>query len=485
MIRQAVLVLDTQADPAAGAAERGWTAAATRIAGYPLLKRNLMMLQFLGVQDVFVLHGGARPALAGTLERDRDLSVRVRWVQDEGAEARGGVSLAAARRWLHGRTLVVNAETVYDHALVRAAAEASTPHVGVTVVVDRRRERLGDGVAAQLHGRRVSALVAAGEPAEATLVPVAVVDEAALPVVAGRTAEGAVTLAAGLRQQAERGGLWAVDAGSRFWIPIRDAAAARDAENVLWNSCRKPIDGIVARHINRNVSLAISRRIAHLPITPNHVSTLTFALGIAAAMCIVQGTWAWMALGVTLFKLNSILDGVDGELARIKYKASRLGEWLDTLSDDMSNMLVFGAVAYAAYANTGNPLYLWLGGLTLVPGVLTSAYQYHWLIRHQRGDLLAFRWVFQKAQTQRSAERGTLAAFIDSIKVLFKKDFFAMLTFVLGLVGLLPWMLFLTAFGYVALLVTVISNEIVIARLEREGRRYSRVAETQGIQVRR
>jgi phosphatidylglycerophosphate synthase len=38
-----------------------------------------------------------------------------------------------------------------------------------------------------------------------------------------------------------------------------------------------------------------------------------------------------------LFQLNSIIDGVDGELARMRLEASVLGEWLDTVGDGLCN----------------------------------------------------------------------------------------------------------------------------------------------------
>jgi CDP-L-myo-inositol myo-inositolphosphotransferase len=44
--------------------------------------------------------------------------------------------------------------------------------------------------------------------------------------------------------------------------------------------------------------------------------------------------------GFALEQLQSILDGCDGELARVRFQQSKLGAWLDTFVDDVLNVLL-------------------------------------------------------------------------------------------------------------------------------------------------
>ncbi len=417
---------------------------ATRVAGLSMLKRTLVMLQWAGVGEALVV---APPSLLrearDTLVGDRDLDTRrmaVLWARDKDFDSRGGLAISPVEARVRGRVLVLRADTVYDRELVRDIGRESIPAGQLLSVVD------------------------AGEP----------VGLYAGDAEAVRRLNGFEVTQAAREMVAEGRGIERAP-GERFWVRIVDAAAVGRAEDFLWNSCRKPVDGIVARLLNRHISLFISRRIAHLPIRPNHVSLVTFVLGIGTALAVAQGGYWWFLLGAALFKINSILDGVDGELARVRYQMSVLGEWMDTLSDDISNMLFFIALAMGAYRLTADPTWVTLGFVTAISSLLASAYMYALLLRSGRGDLLAIKFLFERGNGKGGGERSAFARVMDNLKYVAKKDFFVFLTFLMALFGLLPWMLYLTAVVNVFVLTTVVIQEVLVRRKQRAGEVVERV----------
>ncbi|TLY73790.1 MAG: CDP-alcohol phosphatidyltransferase family protein, partial [Gammaproteobacteria bacterium] len=68
-------------------------------------------------------------------------------------------------------------------------------------------------------------------------------------------------------------------------------------------------------------------------VTPNHLTTVRLATGIAAAAAFVPGTYGWSNLGALLLILSNFLDHADGELARLSGKTSRIGHLYDLASD--------------------------------------------------------------------------------------------------------------------------------------------------------
>ena len=52
--------------------------------------------------------------------------------------------------------------------------------------------------------------------------------------------------------------------------------------------------------------------------------------------------WLW---GVLLIQVFGIFSCVDGEIARIQDRASKIGDFLDTLTDRVTELLVVGAIA--------------------------------------------------------------------------------------------------------------------------------------------
>ncbi|MGV8074727.1 MAG: CDP-alcohol phosphatidyltransferase family protein [Syntrophobacteraceae bacterium] len=136
-------------------------------------------------------------------------------------------------------------------------------------------------------------------------------------------------------------------------------------------------DGFMALHFDRHVSQFISRRLAHLSVTPNQVTLVGMTIGMAAAILLsVPGYWLQL-LGALLFVFCIIVDGVDGEIARLKVMETSFGRHLDIVTDNIVHAAIFIGIAIGVYHSTGDSSYiraLWflLGGFGLS---LLAAYQ--------------------------------------------------------------------------------------------------------------
>lgn len=173
-------------------------------------------------------------------------------------------------------------------------------------------------------------------------------------------------------------------------IQVHDDDAARQGEEALWKSCRKPIDGVVSRHLNRYISLAISRRLVNTRVTPNQVSVLCLILGSSSFFFAMHATWLSMVTAASLLKINSILDGVDGELARMKWAQSVLGEFLDSIGDNVANFSFFGGFVIALF-RMDMPRWGTLGVVSLAMWATHLLFVYARLRRMKRGDVLLVR----------------------------------------------------------------------------------------------
>ncbi len=156
-----------------------------------------------------------------------------------------------------------------------------------------------------------------------------------------------------------------------------DRTSRKAARDMLLTSLRKDIDGLVSRTLNRPVSIRMSSLFAYTPITPNMWSTITFVLALAAAVLMAN---TWFVLGAMLMHFASILDGCDGEIARLKYQTSKLGGWLDTVFDDLSNSAFAVATGFGLFRLYGGDLWgrgllgLALAGLLMVIPAIALAY---------------------------------------------------------------------------------------------------------------
>ena len=89
-------------------------------------------------------------------------------------------------------------------------------------------------------------------------------------------------------------------------------------------------DGIVSRYLNRPLSRPLARALRRTPLTPNTVTSFTLLLALASGGAMAAG---WNIAGGIAIQAVSVIDGVDGELARLKNMATRFGGVFDAGSD--------------------------------------------------------------------------------------------------------------------------------------------------------
>ncbi len=367
-----------------------------QVAGLPLALRALLELARAGVTRLELLTD--EPGRGRSVLSDRRLAVPV--------AVRGATSLAALAEVLAGEG--------DEHAVVVPAVAVAQREVYAALVAHARE------------GREVRAVVATG------LGPFVLGAETARALASAPEVYEALA-------PLEEG--WVVRAD--------DAASERRIVDELFEGCRKPVDGIVSRHLNRHISIFVSKRLVDTSLSPNVITLATAVLGAVAAAVTAQASYGAMVAGAALLQANSVLDGVDGELARVRFQHSKLGQWLDTVCDDLANTSFYAGVTYAAFQLPTLPSWLPYTGVAAVSGSLvTMALYYAELIRLGSGDFYALD------VGQHEARAGWWAALNQAARYVTKRDFFVFAFLVAALLGLLPWVLPIAAAGTVATVVT-------------------------------
>jgi len=154
------------------------------------------------------------------------------------------------------------------------------------------------------------------------------------------------------------------------WQRVNTPEDCEAAERKLNRWLVKPTDGFYAR-LNRRISIPISRQLIKLPITANMVSIFTLGVGIASAAFFAYGGYWSTLLGAFLCLFASIMDGCDGEVARLKLLESDFGCWLETICDYAFYLFLLVGMTIGRWRSSGTRTYLVYGGLLLL-GALAS-----------------------------------------------------------------------------------------------------------------
>ena len=152
---------------------------------------------------------------------------------------------------------------------------------------------------------------------------------------------------------------------------ITAAGEAKSAERELWATMTSSADGLVDRVFNRPSGRFLSKVLINTPVTPNIVSIASILTGVIAALFLAEGSYRSALIGAILFQLSAIVDCVDGEIARILFKESPLGRWIDLAGDQIVHISVFAGIAFGVLRNGGGKETVWLG-LSAVLGALIS-----------------------------------------------------------------------------------------------------------------
>jgi CDP-L-myo-inositol myo-inositolphosphotransferase len=128
----------------------------------------------------------------------------------------------------------------------------------------------------------------------------------------------------------------------------------------------------VSRYLNRPLSVRISRRLVKYPVTPNQISLFSFLCSLLGAGLFAFGGYLSLLLGGLLAQFASVIDGCDGEVARLKFQRSGYGGWFDAVLDRYADaFLLFGLTWHAYSANT-NVLTLVLGFFAIIGSFMLS-----------------------------------------------------------------------------------------------------------------
>jgi CDP-L-myo-inositol myo-inositolphosphotransferase len=125
-------------------------------------------------------------------------------------------------------------------------------------------------------------------------------------------------------------------------IDLTEPGAAAE----ILRDCGKQGDGIVSRWLNRPISRRISAVVLRIPgVRPIHASAATVLLAALMFASFAGGGRRGLIAGALLFQIASIVDGVDGELARATFRSSRTGAAIDTAIDVGTNFLFIAGLA--------------------------------------------------------------------------------------------------------------------------------------------
>ncbi len=350
----------------------------TRVLGLTLAERVVCTLLGAGIRRFLVTLGHeAETVRAHLSDIARRRGVTIDFIEVEGWERGNGASALAAK----GHTgeapfFLVMIDHLFDPKIARALAGDAPAPGEMRLAVDRDKDGifdLDDVTRVKIDDGRIQDIEKMLDDWDAGDTGVMLCTSGlfeGLEVAAARNKHG---LSDGLRELAREGRARTVDVTGMSWLDVDTPDALREAKRRLMrDQGRKTRDGPVARHLNRPVSRWLSRYLVRTAVTPNQISLLSWLLSCVAAGLMALGGYPALAAGGALAQLASVIDGCDGEIARLKHSQSEFGGWFDAVLDRYADAFLLFGLMWHEFAVTGTSLSVLLGFAAIVGSFLNS-----------------------------------------------------------------------------------------------------------------
>ena len=351
----------------------------TPILGVPLIERVIRSGLEAGVDDFYVVTGYQGRRVQDFLSRLTDrLGVRITPIVNENWKKENGLSVLKAREYLRGSFLLLMADHLFDPTIARELMRLPRTDGEIILGVDGNMGNslidMEDVTRVKTEGDKLRAIGKGLTDFNGFDTGIFLCTPSIFSALEYCAKEyGDTSLSAAVRVLAAQDRVTTVDVSGYFVIDVDDPTAFRRAENALLaNLGDKPSDGPVSRHFNRPLSMRISRLLVKYPITPNQISLFSFLCTVLAAGLFSVGSYALLLLGGLLTQFASVIDGCDGEVARLKFQSSPYGGWLDAVLDRYADAALLFGLTWHAYAKDMDGLILLTGFLAITGSFMVS-----------------------------------------------------------------------------------------------------------------
>ncbi len=321
-----------------------------KLLGVPLIERVIRTAIEAGADDFFVVVGYRAEEVENFLkELSRKLSVPIKSIRNERwSELENGYSVYLAKDYINEPFLLSMCDHIVDAEILKKLTQCRVEDGSVYLAADVRKGfefvDIDDVTKVKLDGDVIVDIGKALKEYDAYDMGVFYCSTAIFDALGEAIREGNSSLSSAIKilGKEKRARVCPIDKG--FWIDVDTEEAYKKAERHLLETLKKKTDGPISRYVNRPVSTFLSRFLVRFNITPNQITVFSFIISLVAAFLISQKSYLSLAIGGILAQLSSIVDGCDGEVARLKFLSSDYGAWLDRVLDRYSDGLIILAL---------------------------------------------------------------------------------------------------------------------------------------------
>ena len=344
----------------------------------PLIERVILTANRAGISDFYIVIGYNGEKMRKHLNQfSQNKNLKITYFQNNQWKEENGLSVLAAKEKINENFILLMSDHIFNKSILAELLQEKIVDGEIILAVDYNLKNKTvdiDDVTKVLVDDK-GRIVNIGKNIKkynAYDTGIFLCSPAIFEVLEESSDNGDTSLSAGIKILAKQKKSRVFDIKRKYWIDVDDENAFKKAENILLSNLKKVSDGPVSRYLNRPISIRISKYLLKKSITPNQISLFSFIFSMVGALFFFFGGYANLLIGGILAQTASIIDGCDGEIARLKFQTSEFGGWYDAVLDRYADAFLLFGLTYYAYFLGENLLYLFIGFLAIIGSFVNS-----------------------------------------------------------------------------------------------------------------
>ncbi len=362
--------------------------------GLSLIERVILTAKKGGLTDFYVVTGYNGEKVRRFLDRfNQSRDIKITHITNDDWEKGNGISVLKAKDTLKENFILLMSDHIFDESILVKLKNEKIADDEVILVVDyniktNKLVDIDDVTKVLVEDNRILNIGKNTKKYNAYDTGIFLCSPAIFNAIEESLLNDDSSLSGGIRVLAGRGKAKTFDIKDDYWIDVDDEKTYKLAEKKLLATLKKTSDGPISRHLNRPISTRITRYLLRTDITPNFISFLSFILCCIGAFFFFLGGYINLIIGAILAQVASIVDGCDGEIARLKFQETEFGGWFDAVLDRYADAFLLFGLTFYIYFPSGNLLYLFIGFLAIIGTFMNSytADKYDGLMRKKFGS---------------------------------------------------------------------------------------------------
>lgn len=331
-----------------------------RLLGLSLLERVILTAKQAGIYEFLVVTGYLGDRIRKELGDGSDYNVRITYIENKEWRRGNGVSVLKARESLKEDFILLMSDHIFDGRILKKLIDYNL-RSSVVLAVDKREPLPGDTMVLERRGK----IVEIGKKIKKSNcidTGIFLCSPKIFSYIEEVAKEGREELADGIARAAKNRDAQVFDItqiegyASRmrkeitpWWVDVDEEGDVRKTKKIIIENASKNPSDALACYIHKPIENKLVSWIANSNITPNELTILVNILAYVAAALFFFG---YLLPASILTFIVGIADGLDGKLARVKLKISKVGS-LEHSFDLLFEFSWFIALSWYLFRSTG------------------------------------------------------------------------------------------------------------------------------------